>query len=374
MNTLPQQFITNLQKKRASLTERLSQLHDIISIRYPFVHRLAMALYDPETDLLKTFISSNSDGERLVGYEAKLGDVPSLKSLADERKSRVVNDINGLFNSEKEHTTWLKAHHYQSSYTQPLFQGEHLSGFMFFDSRSANVFTAETTSFLDVFAELTSELYLLELRAMRSLIGTVQVASGLAKIRDLETGNHLQRIANYARLIAKKIANHFELDDEFIEYLHLFAPLHDIGKVGMPDDILLKPGRLLDDEWVIMRQHVELGEKLIAQLIDELGLEEGIATSMMRNVVAYHHERCDGSGYPRGLTDHQIPIEAKIIAVADVYDSLAHRRPYKQPWTEVAILAELKEEAASGKLDPVCVDAILNSPTEFSHIRHNFPD
>ncbi|WP_211208308.1 HD-GYP domain-containing protein [Leeia oryzae] len=374
MNSLPLQLVSNLSLPRTNLTDRLQHLHQIIASRYPFVHRLAMALYDPRTDMLKTFISSNTDGQRLVGYEARLQDVPSLKKLADGHSSRVVNEIDEVFNRPTGHTSWLKENNYQSSYTLPVFQGNHLAGFMFFDSKESYVFLPEVTEFLDVFADLTAQLYLLELRAVRGLIGTVQVASGLARIRDLETGNHLERIANYSRLIARGVMATYQLDDEFIEYLHLFAPLHDIGKVGIPDDILLKPGHLDEAEWVVMRQHVEIGETLIKQIIEDLGMEEGLATAIMYNVVAYHHERGDGSGYPRGLTGKDIPIEARIVAVADVYDALAHRRPYKHPWTEAEIARELHDQVAIGHLDGPCVDALLAKPLEIQRIKDAFPD
>jgi len=112
---------------------------------------------------------------------------------------------------------------------------------------------------------------LVELAAVKSLISTVNLATDFARIRDLETGNHLDRMAKYSRLIAKGLSDKYQLTDEFIEYLHLFAPLHDIGKVGIPDKILLKPGKLDADEWNTMKKHVQLGTLMIDQMVDDLG-------------------------------------------------------------------------------------------------------
>lgn len=370
----PQKLVRKHKTTQRNLTDRITDLHSIISSRYAFVHRMAVAVYDGQTDLIKTFISSNADGGLLKGYDAHLSEVPSLKQIAETRQSRIVSSINEAFINNTSHTLWLKEHNYQSSYTIPVYQGQELAAFLFFDSKQLDVFTEEVTAFLDIFVELTSQLYLLELGAVRSLIGTVQIASDIARIRDLETGQHLKRIANYSRLIALNVASHYGLDDEFIEYIHLFAPLHDIGKVGIPDAILLKPGRLDTNERQIIEQHVEIGARLVRQIIKELGLEEGLATRVMYNVVACHHERGNGSGYPAGLRMDEIPIEARIVAVADVYDALTCERPYKRAWSIEATEEELRREAADGRLDPFCVEALLAQRKTFEEIHRQFAE
>jgi response regulator RpfG family c-di-GMP phosphodiesterase len=174
--------------------------------------------------------------------------------------------------------------------------------------------------------------------------------------------------------MARSLATQFILDDEYVEYVHLFAPLHDIGKVGIPDSVLLKPGKLDAQEWVTMRRHVEIGETIIDQMAREMNLGSTLATQVMRNIVAGHHERGDGSGYPRGLLMQDIPMEARIVAVADVYDALSNRRPYKEPWTEVAITLELSREVALGRLDGDCVRALLDAGDERRAIQVRLAD
>lgn len=225
-----------------------------------------------------------------------------------------------------------------------------------------------------MFANLISQLYLLQLQVVHSLVGTVNLASGLARIRDLETGQHLERMAAYSQLMARSLALQDGLDDEFVEYVHLFAPLHDIGKVGIPDKVLLKPGKLDAEEWVTMRRHVEIGESIISQMALEMNLGSSLATEVMRNIVAGHHERGDGSGYPRGLHMLDIPLEARIVAVADVYDALSNRRPYKEPWTEEAIAAELSKEVVLGRLDSRCVHALMSAVAERRAIQVRLAD
>lgn len=370
--SLTETVLQQVAVQRADLAGRLHTLHQVARARYPFVSRVALALYDRQTDLLKTFASSNEDGEALLHYEAHLHDVPSLMQLASDHSRRVVDEIGSAFPQGSAHTTWLKSREYRSSYTLPVMHENELVAFLFFDSKRRGAFTHDVTDYLDVFADIIGQLVMLRVRAVHTLVGTVRIASGLARVRDVETGFHLERMALYARLIGKHLPAHLGLSDEYIEYLRLFAPLHDIGKVGVPDAILLKPGRLDAEEWRVMQTHVEIGEQLVGLIIDNLGLHDDLAAQVMRDIVACHHERGDGSGYPRGLRQADIPIAARIVAVADVYDALSSARPYKPAWDEDACRAELMREVATGRLDADCVAVLLSQSAERAAIQAQF--
>jgi HD-GYP domain-containing protein (c-di-GMP phosphodiesterase class II) len=356
------------------LTQRLRDIHELIRSRYDFVDRVAIALYEPFTDLLKTFVSSNTDEVLLKRYEVTLSSVPSLAALAQSHQSRMVGDLVETFHAPSKHTSWLIEQGYHASYTTPIFQGDELAAFLFYDSKLANVFVPEVARFLDSFSELISHLFLLQRRVVRGMVSTIHVAVGLASIRDLETGQHLDRMAQYSRLMGQVLAEKYDLTDEYIEYLLLFAPLHDIGKVGIPDSVLLKPGKLDDDQWIIMEKHVEIGEKITGKISREMNAQGDLANRVMHNIVATHHERGDGSGYPRGLKMADIPLEGRIVAVADVYDALCNHRPYKQPWSEDAVHQELRREAAQGRLDHDCVEALLGAREARQLIGQKFAD
>lgn len=370
----PSTLTAPLTRTVHDLTSQLRVVHGLVRSRYPFVDRIALALYEPATDRLKTFVSSNVDDVLLARYEVELAHVPSLLELARGRMSRVVDDISVAYTRHTPHTDWLAERGYRASYTTPVFQGEQLAAFLFFDSKEPGRFSAETSAFLDTFADLIAQLFLLQRRVVDGMLGTIKVAVGLARIRDLETGQHLERMAQYSRLMAQALAEANGLSDELIEYIYLFAPLHDIGKVGIPDHILLKPGKLDAEEWAVMQQHVTIGEQIIAKIAAEMDMGDSLASRVMRDIVAGHHERGDGSGYPRGLTMDQIPLVARIVAVADVYDALSNCRPYKAPWSEAEIVAEMCAEAAAGRLDKDCVQALLAARDARLAIQLRFAD
>ncbi|SEF79945.1 HD domain-containing phosphohydrolase [Marinobacterium lutimaris] len=347
-----------------TLTERLSKLHTDLLDHIPHISRLACALYDPDTDLLKTFINCTPEGQAINAYEYPLSASPTLSELARNRTCRVIDHISNDITPGSTHSDWLLQQGYESSFTMPMFSGERLLGFIFVDSTRASRFNSQAQRDLVLFCNLIVMAIDAEFRAVKSLLATAQAAREFAHLRDFETGSHLKRMARLARLIARYVAERHQLSDETIEHIFLFAPLHDIGKIGIPDRILLKPGRHTNEERIIMQQHVEKGVAILHKVLDDYELDHLSDSRLMLNIVAYHHEFMDGSGYPNGLSGEQIPIEARIITAADIFDALTSARPYKAPWSPGDALEELERMARAGKLDADCVDAI----------RHNFDE
>lgn len=166
--------------------------------------------------------------------------------------------------------------------------------------------------------------------------------------RDNDTGEHTLRVAKYSRLIAEELG----LPSRLCRDIYLAAPLHDVGKVAIPDSILLKPGRLNDEEMATIRTHAEIGGRILADSHCEL-------IQLAATIARTHHERWDGSGYPNGLKQQQIPICARIVMVADVFDALTTKRPYKEPMP-VQAAREYLEKQKGSEFDPACVDAFLS--------------
>jgi len=184
--------------------------------------------------------------------------------------------------------------------------------------------------------------------------------NALANAKDNATGGHIIRTQQYVRLLAQRVksmGHHLQtLTDEHIEKLHKVAPLHDIGKVGIPDQILKKMGPLTADEREVMKQHSLIGESiLLAAQLEEI--EPDLLTTALK-IAGCHHEKWDGTGYPRGLSGESIPIEARIMAVADVFESLSSDRPYKKAWTFKESY-ELIVKGSGTAFDPVVVEAFI---------------
>ena len=206
---------------------------------------------------------------------------------------------------------------------------------------------------------------------------TIHAMASLAETRDNETGNHIRRTQNYVKLLAQHLQfhpnyTHFLNMDGVIETLFKSAPLHDIGKVGIPDAILLKPGRFEPYEFEIMKSHPELGQNTILQAESELGID--VPFLQYAKEIAYgHHEKWDGSGYPQGLSGEDIPISARLMAVADVYDALISRRVYKEGMPhEQAVQIIL--DGKGTHFDPHIIEAFVVLHETFKEIASTFSD
>ena len=199
-----------------------------------------------------------------------------------------------------------------------------------------------------------------ELRAREQ--ETILLLCRASEYRDPETGAHIQRMAHYSRLIAAELGLSVEEQDRILSA----APMHDIGKVGTPDTILLKPGRLNQEEMEVMRQHALIGYNILKS-------SEAKMLQLAAEIAYSHHERFDGTGYPNGLKGDAIPLAGRIVAVADVFDALTNVRPYKQAWTLDAARAFLLENSG-GHFDPACVEALLRRWPEVLEIRGRLDD
>jgi HD-GYP domain-containing protein (c-di-GMP phosphodiesterase class II) len=355
-----------------SIEARLQEIHLDLRIELPGIVRIAVAIYDRKTDTLKTFVHSTVGSEPLTRHEAKLAEVPSLLALATNRKDRIITDTTALASSTKRHSQ-VVAKHWGSSYTRPLFEGNRLRGFLFFDAVEKGYFTPAIVLHLAVYAELMAMILASSLFPMRLLHSALEVASAVSHERDPETGAHLDRMSRYARLIALGVADKHGLIDVRIEQILMYSPLHDIGKVAIPDHILLAAHRLDERELVIMRTHVTRGADMIDRLLARVGMSEAPEGTMLRNIVLRHHESWDGSGYPDGLKGEEIPLEARIVTVADVFDALTSVRPYKPAWTSDDAYAYL-EERSGAMFDRDCVAAMVRARSTVEEIRQTFLD
>ncbi|MBL4685184.1 MAG: response regulator [Nannocystaceae bacterium] len=211
-------------------------------------------------------------------------------------------------------------------------------------------------------ATATARLERLQLELDVARNETIGRLAKAAEFRDDETAPHLQRMSQYCYLLGKERG----IDDYACEMLRVASPMHDVGKIGIPDNILLKPGRLTPDEYQIMKQHAEIGYRILSGSASPL-------VKLAATIAHTHHEKFDGTGYPRGLSGEDIPIEGRVSAVADVFDALTSKRPYKPAWPIEDAVA-LLEKGRGAHFDPELIDLFLGAMDGVLEIREQFKD
>ena len=353
------------------LSSRLDALQRELRGYVPAVDRVAVALYDAGSDTIKTFLSSPRNERVFAHYRVPLASATWLDELRRSRRPRLVDSMRPATLGGQRHSRELLAAGFKASYTVPVFSDAGFLGFVFFNSRAERAFSEAATRQLDLFARIVGLAVESALRSTAVLTGGLAVLRQVSRLRDEETADHLARMSRYTELIALAVAPQLGLDDEWAEYLRLYAPLHDIGKIAIPDAVMHKPGPLEPAEFETMKSHAASGADLLAGLIRALELESMPHISSLLDIARHHHEAWDGSGYPDGLKGPEIPLAARIVQVADAFDALLSRRPYKEPWPIEEAFAHLR--GLSGvKFDSQCVEALVRNRPEVEAIARRF--
>ena len=205
---------------------------------------------------------------------------------------------------------------------------------------------------------------------------TIVALGSIAETRDNETGNHIHRTRAYVKVMAKRLRqqprHRDTLSDEQWKMIWKSAPLHDIGKVGIPDHILLKPGKLTMEEFAVMKRHPTIGRDALSDAEMRMGTERSFL-SAAKEIAYGHHEKWDGSGYPQGIGGEDSPLAARLMALADVYDARISKRVYKPAWSHAAAV-DMIRDSRSTHFDPSLVDCFLEDADEFRYIASRFSD
>jgi len=255
-----------------------------------------------------------------------------------------------------------------------VFQEGKITG-IFFDITDYMKQKRELSEALEMQEFLNDQIFNTIRLLQKTQVSAIKALARLAEFRDQETGNHLQRICEYTHALASEVYRlnpySFKISRGYQNDIYVSSMLHDIGKVGIPDSILLKPGKLTREEWDVMKKHTLWGWETLVQADREMG-EQSFLT-LAATIALNHHERYDGSGYPNGLRGEDIPLSARITAVADVYDALTTRRPYKEAWSHERATEELVKQRGL-QFDAVLIDIYLSIEDRFHEIRTRFPD
>lgn len=357
-----------------SLCKELKDIHSRILEEIPEVSRIAVVSYNPRNAQLYTFAESSTGMNKFSNYSFPLDSCPSLKLCAQQRQTRVVDDLPTTLNSNNKHSRWLLEQGFKSSYTVPIYTGQNFIGFIFFDSHFKGFFTENIQQKLSLFCDLIGFSVNTEYSLLNAILTSAEITKELSPGYKNESKEHMERVSIYAQLIAKEVADIYHLDDELIESVHIFSRLHDIGKSALSTDILLKPTQLEESERERMRSYVPDGIEVVDKILDNLGCPSHRCIEVLRSIVSCHQEFLDGTGYPNGLSEAEIPVPPRIVTVANIFDALTSHRPYKQACSVSGALLELEKMVQGGKLDAHCVNALREHQDYLVEIIRQYPE
>jgi HD-GYP domain-containing protein (c-di-GMP phosphodiesterase class II) len=348
----------------------LKKIMETVESKLP-LDRLSFAFMDNFGNVVAETASTKLDNIFLdAGFIDKLENT-SLKHLVQSKKYRIINDLEDHYLNKRksEATRLLLKEGIRSNITAPIEFNDKVVGFIFFASSKKNVYNQYHLNLakriVNILKQNIFSHYIVQQIIASSSNGFVRLVEG----KDNETGDHISRVASVSRLIAKKLSEiNPAITPKFIRELYLFAPLHDIGKVGIPDDILLKPGRLTKEEYHLMKNHVSIGENIIKDINKSIeNLSDLSLLEVAIDIIGGHHEKFDGSGYPRGKKGKTIPLAGRIVAVADVFDALMSKRPYKDAFSFEDSFNLIKK-GSGNHFDPEIVDIFESSINEVKDI------
>ena len=320
----------------------------------------------------------------LVDQNIKLGpgfEVPfvrtSLFDLIESKKPVINNDLENEFIKRPKSSSLylLSLEGVKSNLILPLTMGNAVFGFLFLSSRQKNFFDL---NHLHLAEKIVYEIKGLLNRTYFTKVIFNKITTGFSELvdkKDNETGQHINRMVNYSTLLAQKLVekNHpdYPINDKIVLEIERNAAVHDIGKVGIPDSILKKPGKLTDEEWEIMRTHPIIGGDIFKSMREGLKAFDPELYKVSEEITRYHHEKWNGEGYPNGLKGFEIPLVARIVSVADVFDAISNKRVYKDAF-DFEESFKMLEEMKGKNLDPFLVDLFIENSDEVLKIYQKY--
>lgn len=302
----------------------------------------------------------------LILMDVMMPEMDGIETVVELKKNKNLSSIPIIFLTAKAEIEDLKKGFQAGGvdYITKPFDGEELL---------ARVSTHLELSLYRKSLEKEVEKRTSEIEVLKASI--IEAMGSLAEYRDNETGAHIQRTQHYVRIMCEYLSETHKyreiITDEYIDLLFKTSPLHDIGKVGIKDTILLKPGKLTFEEFEEMKKHASFGEEVIARIIKQRGEIEFLKYA--KEIAGGHHEKWDGTGYPKGLKEDSIPLSARIMAIADVYDALISKRVYKEAFSHEKACSIIKE--GRGKhFDPDLVDAFFAIEEKFLNIANQYQE
>lgn len=344
------------------------------------VDRLGVAFIEEDTDMITAeyAIGSYPIKRLKAGYAVPMAST-SLREMAKDKCSSIEGDLRGLLDKRPESPSLrlIVEEGIQSNMIIPLLINDEVYGFLFFSSVHLNAYDEVS---MRIGRNISHELSAMINKTflMKKVFSTMtRTFARLVEEKDQVTGNHVSRMTAYAALLAASLIGGeregYKVKPSFVRDIHNDASVHDIGKVAIPDSILKKPGRYTPEEFEAMKQHTKVGGEILSEMQRQLKHFKTSFYQVAIDIAKYHHERWDGSGYPEGLKGAEIPLSARIVAIADVFDALTSRRPYKEPFSFDDAVKIIKESSGT-HFDPILVNEFLKLLPQIKRIYERSED
>ncbi|MEL7292482.1 MAG: HD domain-containing phosphohydrolase [Pseudomonadota bacterium] len=368
-------FLNQIASQDSALLSKLDAIHEHASARCSNLSRFSIALIE-QNRVSNYYVQDRFVDSGCFDYDDhEITDDSSLSSIAYAARVRVIDDM-----TQMQHTDRIKAllsHGHISSYTYPIsYQGKTI-GFIFINATELGYFSHPSVQRDFAFVcQIVSGLFIQLFEGQRHFQSSLKIALQMGHARDPETKEHLIRMGMYSELIARLLSSKFpNISHQFIHRIRLYAPFHDIGKYMIPDDILYSNKRFTAEEREVMNNHTIYGEQIIDQVIEvaQATMVSEQEIQFIKNVIRHHHELYNGEGLPDGLGRREIPLEARIVTLADVFDALLSRRAYKPAWELSKVVEYIKRNKAV-MFDPICVDVLVENIEKFMQIRARYLD
>ena len=368
-------YLYGLLNKNFSIEDTINYIYNAFKEDIPY-DKITVVLLD-ENEKLYAYNSYCEYAPKLsTGCSVNRTDT-SINDIINNKTTRVINDY-VQYNQCKKNSKLTKLvleEGVRSSVTCPLISNDISVGAIIFSSLHPNIYNDNYVEYIKLIANNVAinveKNLLVDDLIMSSIIGLTK----LVEAKDNETGEHLVRMKNYSKILAEKLSKKDQYKNDinqgFINAIFRYSPLHDIGKVGIADGILLKPSKLSTEEFEVMKKHTVIGASILEEVSNNL-LRRGTKYYYMGiNIAIGHHEKFNGNGYPKGLIGKEIPLEARIVTVADVLDALSSKRVYKPAYSLEDSIKMIQDES-NKSFDPDVVDALLEGKEEILEIYNKF--
>lgn len=367
--------LSKVAAKDQDITATLDDLFQLVRACYPRLSRLSIALTS-ENKATNYFVSDALCQEASNNYiEYNIRPESALKKMSELPSVRVINDLSTM-NPTRQICRLIDIGH-QSSYTSPIYYRDKNLGFIFINATAIGFFNQKSIQAdIAYLSQLIASLFTRLHENQKHFQTSLAIALNMGHARDPETKEHLIRMGRYSEILARAMSEKKpEITYQFIHRIRVYAPFHDIGKYRIPDHVLFSTKRFSHEDRAIMNKHTLYGEAMIEDVVsisDNHSISQD-EVQFLKNIIRHHHERYDGTGLPDNLCGTQIPLEARIVTLADVFDALLSKRAYKSEWAIDDVL-EYIEDNIGIMFDPICVDALKQNLDTCMAVREQFSD